>query len=166
MKNLIQQIVKNMPREIEILSMKVTSANYDDVKKPLIELVDLVDEKNIAGPENVIIPEKLSIYTKEFDMEAILNGATSGGFSFENGTLAGATAKELPSLTHEHLYANMLAPLALNGGDSTINSFDFTIKKTDKGIITIYNDLKVGDIVTVIAFNQANSYYIMDREVY
>lgn len=166
MKNLIQQIVKNMPNEIEILSMKVTSADYSDVKNPLVELVDLVDEKNTAGPENVIIPEKLSIYTKEFDMEAILNGSSALKFSFNGGTLGGTTALELPAMTHNHLYQNILAPLSLTDGNADLNEFDFTIQKTDKGIITIYNDLKVDDIVTVIAFNQANSYYILDREVY
>lgn len=160
-KQLIVQIIKSMPKDIEILSMKVTKADYTDIHNPLVELVNTVNEKQTAGPENVIIPEKLSIYTKEFDMEAILNGSTGSGFNFDGGTPKGNTALSGPG-PHNHGYTT----LGTNGAKASLNQFDFTIKKDEKGIITIYNQLKIDDIVTVISFNEGNSYYVLDREVY
>lgn len=94
------------------------------------------DEKLIINERITVVPRHLSDYV------------TEATFTVDGGTLASVTTE---SGSHQHSGGTHSHPLAT-----------FTLSH---GTLTVYNSLKVGEVVYVLSLNNGKLYYVLDRVV-
>lgn len=143
LKQMIQSMLPEAPGVIEGI---VTNAS------PLqVTLVN--DSKMILGKNSLIVPRNLTDYQVEVDL---LKSA---------GTLVSKTTKD--GGEHEHEDGKHDGHESGDGGHEheggkhvhSLSTFSLT-----SGILNVYNSLKKGDTVYLLAFNGGKKYYILDRK--
>lgn len=143
LKALIQSLIPEAPGVIE---GRVTSAS------PL-QVTLTNDSKMILGANSLIIPRHLTDYQVEVDLqkcEGNLDSKTTkdGGEHEHNG--GGHDGHESGDGEHTH-----------EGGEHvhSLSTFSMT-----KGMLSVHNSLKKGDIVYLLQFNNGKKYFILDRK--
>lgn len=146
LKELFQGMV---PEAMAVVQGKVISAS------PLkIQVIN--DEKLILEQNIICLPRHLSTYKTTVDIvlgDGTINSVTRSGqgthphgSSGEHGGHTGGTgAHAHPDSEGAHIH-----------NVATFNIFGATM--------TVYNGLKVGDLVYILSFNHGKKYYILDRE--
>lgn len=151
----IKGIIQSLQKDgLELMQGKVIEVN------PLkIQVIN--DEKLILNERNTIIPWHLSDYKTIVDINA---------GSAENGSISSQTSEdgshyhEYEGVTedggepaHGHKYGGITEEAKHTHALNTFSIF--------KAEITVYNALKIGEIIHIMALNKGKLYYILDRVV-
>lgn len=143
LKNLIQGMVQG---EAELMQGTVISDS------PLkVQMIN--DEKLIINERIMVVPRHLSDYT------------TIASFTVDDGKLDSVTTG---SGEHHHdggLHGEHISGNGSHTHDGGTHSHPLSSFTLTKGTITVYNALKVGEIVYVLSLNKGKLYYILDRVV-
>ncbi|MEG1894648.1 MAG: DUF2577 domain-containing protein [Oscillospiraceae bacterium] len=136
----VKQLFQGMlPTGAEVVQGTVTSAS------PLkIQITN--NEKLILGENILIIPKHLTNYTATIDISLGKGSVLSSTSSKNKQGKHGHPADGISDAEGEHVHS--------------LSSFRL------KGVsMTVYNALKVGEKVHVLAFNNDKKYYVLDRVV-
>ena len=135
-----------MPANAEIMQGNVISVS------PLkIQMVN--DEKLIINERITVVPRHLSDYT------------TEATFTVGKGTLTSVTTT---SGSHQHSGGTHGGHDGGNGSHEHVggtHSHPLSTYTLDHGTLTVWNALKVGEMVYVLSLNNGKLYYVLDREV-
>lgn len=136
---------------IELMQGKVIAAD------PLrIQMIG--DDKLIINERITIIPRHLTDYTATVDI--VQNNGTVSSVTSTDGSHSHSYSGETNSAgdpPHTHLYSGETQSKSHSHSLSTFNMYGAKM--------TVYNALKVGEIVYVLALNKGKLYYILDRVV-
>jgi hypothetical protein len=143
LKELFQGMI---PTDVELMQGTVISVS------PLkIQMVN--DEKLIINERITVVPRHLSDYT------------TEATFSVGKGTLTSVTTA---SGSHEHSGGTHSGHTGGNGShehSGGTHSHPLSTYALDHGTLTVWNALKVGEVVYVLSLNNGKLYYVLDRVV-
>ena len=135
-----------MPANAEIMQGNVISVS------PLkIQMVN--DEKLIINERITVVPRHLSDYT------------TEATFTVGKGTLTSVTTT---SGSHQHSGGTHGGHDGGNGSHEHVggtHSHPLSTYTLDHGTLTVWNALKVGEMVYVLSLNNGKLYYVLDRVV-
>ena len=135
-----------MPANAEIMQGNVISVS------PLkIQMVN--DEKLIINERIRVVPRHLSDYT------------TEATFTVGKGTLTSVTTT---SGSHQHSGGTHGGHDGGNGSHEHVggtHSHPLSTYTLDHGTLTVWNALKVGEMVYVLSLNNGKLYYVLDRVV-
>jgi len=146
LKELLQGIA---PEAMTIIQGKVISSS------PL-EIQALNDDKHIINKNLICLPRHLSTYKTTVDIalgSGTINSVTrSGQGTHPHGSSGEHGGHVSGDGSHSHPDSE---------GSHVHNVATFNIAGAS---MTVYNGLKVGDIVYILSFNHGKKYYILDRE--
>ena len=146
----LKELIQGMaPEALAVVRGTVISAS--PLKIQVINDEKLILEKNI-----ICLPRHLSTYQTTIDIvlgKGSINSVTRSGQGIHphgssgehGGHVGGDGAHEPPETEGAHVH-----------NAATFNIFGATM--------TVYNGLKVGDLVYILSFNHGKKYYILDRE--